>query len=155
MPALPKRSWKDGLPAWMPSIKARTLCSTKASSELRSSNQRLTTSGVGSTAANLRPTTITALFPPTATSAGYGARGISWSSAQFLFDPDEFKFVKNNWIFLDHDQRITASLGGSYTWQDWKGAFDILYGSGLHRGFANIKTVPEYSTVNLSLQRNL
>ena len=83
------------------------------------------------------------------------ARGISWSSAQFLFDPDEFKFVKNHWIFLDHDQRITASLGGSYTWQDWKGAFDILYGSGLHRGFANIKTVPEYSTVNLSLQRNL
>jgi len=83
------------------------------------------------------------------------ARGISWSSAQFLFDPDEFKFVKNHWIFLDHDQRITASLGGSCTWQDWKGAFDILYGSGLHRGFANIKTVPEYSTVNLSLQRNL
>jgi hypothetical protein len=83
------------------------------------------------------------------------ARGISWSSAQFLFDPDEFKFVKNHWIFLDHDQRITASLGGSYTWQDWKAAFDILYGSGLHRGFANIKTVPEYSTVNLSLQRNL
>jgi len=83
------------------------------------------------------------------------ARGISWSSAQFLFDPDEFKFVKNHWIFLDHDQRITASLGGSYTWQDWKGAFDILYGSALHRGFANIKTVPEYSTVNLSLQRNL
>jgi hypothetical protein len=83
------------------------------------------------------------------------ARGISWSSAQFLFDPDEFKFVKNHWIFLDHDQRITASLGGSYTWQDWKAAFDILYGSGLHRGFANIKTVPEYSTVNLSLQRDL
>ena len=83
------------------------------------------------------------------------ARGISWSSAQFLFDPDEFKFVKNHWIFLDHDQRITASLGGSYTWQDWKAAFDILYGSGLHSGFANIKTVPEYSTVNLSLQRNL
>jgi hypothetical protein len=83
------------------------------------------------------------------------ARGISWSSAQFLFDPDEFKFVKNHWIFLDHDQRITASLGGSYTWQDWKAAFDILYGSGLHRGFANTKTVPEYSTVNLSLQRNL
>lgn len=83
------------------------------------------------------------------------ARGISWSSAQFLFDPEEFKFVKNHWIFLDHDQRITASLGGSYTWQDWKAAFDILYGSGLHSGFANIKTVPEYSTVNLSLQRDL
>jgi len=47
-------------------------------------------------------------------------QGTSWSSAQFLFDPAEFKFVKHHWIFLDHDQRITASLGGSYTWQDWK-----------------------------------
>src|SRR5882757_1618154 len=25
------------------------------------------------------------------------ARGTSWSSAQFLFDPNEFKFVKNHW----------------------------------------------------------
>ena len=81
------------------------------------------------------------------------ARGISWSSAQFLFDPDEFKFVKNHWIFLDHDQRITASTGASYTWQDWRGGIDLLYGSGLHRGFANTKTVPSYATVNLSLQR--
>ncbi len=83
------------------------------------------------------------------------ARGINWSSAQFLFDPDEFAFVKNHWIFLDHDQRITASVGAAYTWQDWRGGFDVLYGSGLHRAFANTKTVPEYYTVNLSLQRNL
>jgi hypothetical protein len=83
------------------------------------------------------------------------ARGISWSSAQFLFDPEEFKFVKNHWIFLDHDQRITASVGGSYTWEDWKGSLDLLYGSGLHRAFANTKTVPSYATANLSLQRSL
>jgi hypothetical protein len=81
------------------------------------------------------------------------ARGISWSSAQFLFDPDEFQFVKHHWIFLDHDQRITASTGASYTWQDWKGALDLLYGSGLHRAFANTKTVPSYATLNASIQR--
>jgi outer membrane receptor protein involved in Fe transport len=85
----------------------------------------------------------------------YGwARGTSWSSAQFLFDPDEFKFVKHHWIFLDHDQHLTASTGASYTWNDWKASADFLYGSGLHRGFANTKTVPAYGTVNASLQRS-
>jgi len=81
------------------------------------------------------------------------ARGIGPDSAEFLWDPAEFKFAQHHWIFLDHDQRITASVGGSYTWEDWKGALDLLYGSGLHRGFANTKTVPSYATLNLSLQR--
>src|SRR5438270_5395364 len=63
--------------------------------------------------------------------------------------------MKRHWIFLDHDQRITASVGGAYTWQDWKGSIDLLYGSGLHRAFANTKTVPSYATVNLGLQRSL
>jgi outer membrane receptor protein involved in Fe transport len=83
------------------------------------------------------------------------ARGTQWSSAQFLFDPAEFAFVKHHWIFLDHDQRLTASTGLSYTWNDWKAAADFLYGAGLRRGFANTKSVPDYETVNLSLQRNL
>jgi outer membrane receptor protein involved in Fe transport len=81
------------------------------------------------------------------------ARGTHWSSSQFLFAPDEYAFVKKHWIFLDHDQRWTASLGGSYTWNDWKLSSDILYGYGLRRGFVNTKSVPDYATVNLSLQR--
>ena len=39
------------------------------------------------------------------------ARGTNVSSAQFLFDPDEFAFIKKNWVFLDHDQRFTGSAG--------------------------------------------
>ena len=62
--------------------------------------------------------------------------------------------MKHHWIFLDHDQRLTASAGASYTWNDWKGSVDFLYGSGLHRGFVNTKTVPDYGTVNASLQRS-
>src|SRR6202045_3095063 len=85
----------------------------------------------------------------------YGwARGTSWSSAQFLFSPEDFKFVKRHWIFLDHDQRLTASTGASYTWNDWKASADFLYGSGLRRGFVNTKSVPDYETVNVSLQRS-
>ncbi len=83
------------------------------------------------------------------------ARGTSWSSAQFLFDPAEFQFVKHHWVFLDHDQRLTASTGVSYTWMDWKASADFLYGSGLRQGFANTKSVPAYGTVNVSLQRQI
>jgi outer membrane cobalamin receptor len=39
-------------------------------------------------------------------------------------------------------------------WNDWKVSSDFLYGSGLRRGFANTKSVPDYGTVNLSLQRS-
>ena len=81
------------------------------------------------------------------------ARGEHVSSSQFLFDPDEYAFINKHWVFLDHDQRWTATAGGAYTWQDWRLSSDLLYGSGLRRGFANTKSVPDYATVNLSLQR--
>jgi outer membrane receptor protein involved in Fe transport len=81
------------------------------------------------------------------------ARGVHWSSSQFLFDPAEYAFVNKHWVFLDHDQRWTATAGGAYTWQDWRLSSEFLYGSGLRRGFANTKSVPDYGTVNLSLQR--
>ncbi len=77
------------------------------------------------------------------------ARGEHVSSAQFLFDPDEYAFINNHWVFLDHDQRWTATAGGAYTWQDWRLSSEFLYGSGLRRGFANTKSVPDYGTVNL------
>jgi outer membrane receptor protein involved in Fe transport len=83
------------------------------------------------------------------------ARGLNVSSAQFLFDPAEYAFIKKHWVFLDHDQRLTSSVGASYTWNDWKASSDFLYGAGLRKGFANTKSVPDYGTVNLSLQRNL
>src|SRR5437016_7579682 len=83
------------------------------------------------------------------------ARGTNVSSAQFLFDPDEFAFIKKNWVFLDHDQRFTGSAGVSYTWNDWRAAIDGLYGNGLRRGFANTKKNHPYETFNVSLQRRI
>ena len=88
--------------------------------------------------------------------AGYEwARGTQVSSAQFLFDPDELAYISNHWVFLDHDQRFTASAGVSYTWNDWKAAVDGLYGNGLRRGFANTMKNHPYETFNLSLQRRI
>ena len=83
------------------------------------------------------------------------ARGTNVSSAQFLFDPDEFTYIKHNWVFLDHDQRFTGSAGLSYTWNDWRVAADGLYGNGLRRGFANTMKNHPYETFNASLQRRI
>ena len=83
------------------------------------------------------------------------ARGTNVSSAQFLFDPDEFAYIKKNWVFLDHDQRFTGSAGISYTWNDWQAEIDGLYGNGLRRGFANTQKNHPYETFNVSLQRRI
>jgi hypothetical protein len=88
--------------------------------------------------------------------AGYEwARGTDVSSAQFLFDPSELAYIRNHWVFLDHDQRFTGSAGASYMWDDWKAAIDALYGNGLRKGFANTQKLPPYETFNLSLQRRI
>ena len=83
------------------------------------------------------------------------ARGTNVSSAQFLFDPAEFAYIKKNWVFLDHDQRFTGSAGVSYTWNDWRLAIDGLYGNGLRRGFANTEKNHPYETFNVSLSRRI
>jgi hypothetical protein len=70
-------------------------------------------------------------------------------SGQFLFDPAELAFIRNHWVFLDHDQRYTLSAGASYTYKDTTVYADILYGSGLRSGFANTDELPGYYPVNL------
>jgi outer membrane receptor for Fe3+-dicitrate len=70
-------------------------------------------------------------------------------SSQFLFAPDELAFIRNHWVFLDHDQRYTVSAGASYTYQDTTVYADLLYGSGLRSGFANTDELPGYYPFNL------
>jgi len=88
--------------------------------------------------------------------AAYGwARGTNVSSSQFLFDRDEFDYIRKNWVFLDHDQRFTGSAGVSYTWKDWSAGIDGLYGNGLRRGFANTQKNHPYETFNINLSRRI
>jgi outer membrane receptor protein involved in Fe transport len=82
------------------------------------------------------------------------ATGKSISSAQFLFDPSEFNYINHHWVFLDHDQRFTGSIGSSYDFKegvmkDTTLYADLLAGSGLRKGFANTQHVPAYVPVNL------
>jgi hypothetical protein len=89
------------------------------------------------------------------------AMGKDWNSAQFLFDPDDLAYVKDHWIFLDHDQALTASYGASYVWKEAVGDsrvyVDALYGTGLRADQAepdgsvipNGSTVPSYYTISV------
>ena len=72
-------------------------------------------------------------------------------SSQFLFAPDRLAFIRNHWVFLDHDQRYTVSAGASYTYKDTTVYADLLYGSGLRSGFANTDELPGYYPLNLGI----
>ena len=94
------------------------------------------------------------------------AEGRDWISSQFLFDPADLAYVKNHWIFLDHDQALTGSGGASYHWDEGHGSTriyaDVLYGSGLRNdataadgsNLPNGGTVPAYHTVNLGAEQS-
>ncbi len=45
------------------------------------------------------------------------AQGENWDSAQFLFDPGDLAYVKNHWIYLDHDQTYSATAGAVLSFQ--------------------------------------
>jgi len=83
------------------------------------------------------------------------AQGRDIDSQQFQFDPDELAYVKNHWIYLDHNQAVTASAGVSYKWQDTRVYVDLLYGNGLRSGFANVQKLPPYYPVNLGFEQGV
>jgi hypothetical protein len=88
------------------------------------------------------------------------AKGEDWSSAEFLFGPSDLAYVRDHWIFLDHDQALTGSFGASYQWKNARGAtrvyLDAVYGTGLRTdatapdgtNIPNGGTVPSYYTVS-------
>ncbi len=59
------------------------------------------------------------------------AQGTNVVSGEFNFDPDELAFISQHYIYLDHDQHITASGGVSYLWQGTRFGADATFGDGL------------------------
>jgi hypothetical protein len=95
------------------------------------------------------------------------AEGEDWDSAQFLFDPAALAYVRNNWIYLDHDQRVTGTFGVSYTWKEGdyhatRVYADALYGSGLRTDaigadgetIPNGGSVPDYYSINVGVEQD-
>ncbi|HVE07402.1 MAG TPA: TonB-dependent receptor [Paraburkholderia sp.] len=79
------------------------------------------------------------------------AQGKNIDSAQFNFGAAELAFISSQFVFLDHDQRVTASFGGAYTWHTLTFTADGIVGSGLRSGFANTDKLPLYAQVNLGV----
>jgi outer membrane receptor protein involved in Fe transport len=101
----------------------------------------------------------------------YGvAKGNNWNSAQFLFSQNDYNYVKNHWIYLDHAQTVTGSFGTSYLLKESERTstrvyMDALYGTGLRTdGGGNISrttdpipngaTVPAYYSINCGVEQS-
>jgi len=89
----------------------------------------------------------------------------------------QFQYLRTHWIYTDHTQIATASAGavyqfcgrpayasetfggvpeGFWTMPSWCGtrlSGDMIYGSGLRDGDANISTVPQYVQFNVGIAR--
>jgi outer membrane receptor protein involved in Fe transport len=59
-----------------------------------------------------------------------------------------FAYIQNNYIFTDHTQVWTGSAGVSYLWWGTQFSADMIFGSGLRQGDANIDSLPCYTQVN-------
>ncbi len=83
------------------------------------------------------------------------ASGRDIVSSQSVVDPDELAFIHDNWTKLDHDQRYSASAGGSYSFDSGTTvAVDGLYQTGLSKGFASTEHVTPYFTANFGVSQD-
>ena len=83
------------------------------------------------------------------------AQGTQVESGQFNFDPDELKFISTHYIFLDHDQTFTSSVGAAYKWSGFLFSIDGVYGSGLRSGFGNTGNLPYYIQVDGAVSKRI
>lgn len=83
----------------------------------------------------------------------------------------ELQYLQTHFVYTDHNQFVTASAGALYSfcgrpatsaeafgddgwsWCGFKVSADMIYGSGLREGDANINSVPAYTQVNLGIKR--
>ncbi len=83
------------------------------------------------------------------------AKGRDIVSSQFNFNPAELAYIRDHFIYLDHDQTYTLSGGASYRLGSTRFSTDVLCGSGLRRtpdgAPPNSGHLPGYIQVNLSI----
>lgn len=77
--------------------------------------------------------------------------GTNIVSNQYLFSQEELDYIKTHYIFTDHAQTITGSVGVSYTWDGTRFSADMIMGSGLRRGEHNSEELPFYTQVNAGI----
>jgi outer membrane receptor protein involved in Fe transport len=86
------------------------------------------------------------------------AKGKDIVSSQFSFDPADLAYIKDHYIYLDHDQTYTGSAGASYRFEEGtRVGFDAIYGSGLRKDgdVPNGAALSDYVQVNLSVAQTV
>ncbi|HUN26224.1 MAG TPA: TonB-dependent receptor [Steroidobacteraceae bacterium] len=85
------------------------------------------------------------------------AKGKDVESSQFNFTAPQLAFIEDNYIHLDHEERVSASGGVAYEWHGTRLSADAIFGTGLRDdlvlpdGFdvPNGAHTPSYQVVNL------
>jgi len=83
------------------------------------------------------------------------AMGKRVMTGQYNFAPDELAYIDDNWIHLDHDQKLSSSGGVTYAFTEaTRVGADYLFGSGLRKeapGVPNGASLPYYFQLNLNV----
>jgi outer membrane receptor protein involved in Fe transport len=86
------------------------------------------------------------------------AQGRQIESSEANFDPAELAYIASHYIYVDHDQRVTASAGAAYRFGATRLSTDLLFGTGLRRTVGEVPNgdhVPSYTQVNFSVSHDL
>jgi outer membrane receptor protein involved in Fe transport len=91
------------------------------------------------------------------------AKGEHVISSQFNFTQPQLDYLADNYIHLDHEERVSASSGVSYLWNRTRLSADMLFGTGLRDdhlladGFEvpNGDHTPSYVQVNLGISQEV
>ena len=79
-------------------------------------------------------------------------------SSQFNFGAAELAYIRNHYIYLDHNQTLSGSAGASYLWRGTRIGGDVVYGGGLRTtgpdAIPNGAHLPGYAAVNLSVSHH-
>jgi outer membrane receptor protein involved in Fe transport len=76
-------------------------------------------------------------------------------SAQFEFPAAQLAYIQAHDIRLDHEGEVSASAGAAYGHGAARFFVDLLYCSGLRRGFANLYKLPAYYPLNLGFEQTV
>ncbi|MBV8158714.1 MAG: TonB-dependent receptor [Dyella sp.] len=83
------------------------------------------------------------------------AMGKQVMTGQYNFSEDELAYIADNWIHLDHDQKLSSSGGITYSFTDTtRVGADYIFGSGLRKeapGVPNGASLPYYFQLNLNV----
>ena len=75
------------------------------------------------------------------------------SNQHLIDDPVELAYLAANYTYASDAQTNTASGGAAYRWRGNFASFDVIYGSGLRAGFANLQHSSDYTQCNVAVGR--